>query len=119
MIDLPDGRLYLAGEWVTGGGDPITSVFPADGSVNCTLNGASIEDTERAIAAAKAAQAGPAWRGMKPHERARILTRIADGIEANIARIGTIQSRDTGELRVKPVLWRPVRRVRSAIWRLR
>jgi acyl-CoA reductase-like NAD-dependent aldehyde dehydrogenase len=34
---------------------------------------------------------------MKPHERARILYRIADGIEANVTRISEIQSRDTGK----------------------
>jgi acyl-CoA reductase-like NAD-dependent aldehyde dehydrogenase len=97
MTDLPDGRLYLGGDWVTGGGDEITSLFPADGSLNQVLRGASAEDTDRAIAAAKTAQADPAWRGLKPHDRARILHRIADGIEANTARISQIQSRDTGK----------------------
>lgn len=95
--ELPDGRLYLGGEWQAGSGAEITSVFPADGSVNRVLRGASAADGEAAIARAKAAQADPAWRGMKPHERARILYRIADGIEANIDRISRIQSRDTGK----------------------
>ena len=34
---------------------------------------------------------------MLPHERAKILHRIADGIEANIPRISRLQSRDTGK----------------------
>lgn len=95
--ELPDGRLYLAGEWVTGTGAEIVSIFPADGTVNRVLRGASAADGERAIARAKAAQADPAWRGLKPHERARYLYRIADGIEANINRISRIQSCDTGK----------------------
>lgn len=96
-IDLPDGRLFVGGEWETGSGAELRSVFPADGSLNRALCGASREDGLRAIARAKAAQADPAWRGLKPHQRARHLHAIADGIEANAARIAFIQSRDTGK----------------------
>jgi NAD-dependent aldehyde dehydrogenases len=95
--ELPDGRLFIGGEWETGTGAEITSIYPADGSVNRVLKGASRADGERAIARALKAQADPAWRGLKPHERARHLTRIADGIEKNAARIAFIQTRDTGK----------------------
>ena len=95
--DMPDGRLFLAGEWREGTGAEITSVFPADGSVNRVLRGASTADGEEAIARAKAAQADPSWRNLKPHERARYLYAIADGIAANAERISRIQSRDTGK----------------------
>jgi betaine-aldehyde dehydrogenase len=97
MTDMPDGRLYIGGEWECGTGAEITSVYPADGSVNLTLKGASRAEGERAIARALKAQADPGWQAMKPHERARILHRIADGIAANAARISHIQTRDTGK----------------------
>ena len=97
MTDLPDGMLFVGGAWETGSGAEITSIFPADGSVNRVLAGASTADGERAIARAKAAQADPAWRNLRPHERARFLTRIADGIEANVDRISRIQTLDTGK----------------------
>lgn len=97
MTDLPDGKLYVAGEWTEGSGAEITSIFPADGSVNRVLKGASEADGLRAIERAKAAQADPAWRGLRPHERARLLSRIADGIEANVERIARIQTMDTGK----------------------
>jgi betaine-aldehyde dehydrogenase len=97
MTDLPEGRLFVGGEWEWGTGAEITSVYPADGSVNRVLRGASRADGERAIARALAAQADSAWRGMKPHERARFLHRIADGIEADAARIALVQTRDTGK----------------------
>ena len=96
-VALPDGRLYVAGEWEAGTGAEITSIFPADGTVNRVLTGASRADGERAIARARAAQADPAWRGLKPHERARHLYAIADGIEANADRIAAIQTLDTGK----------------------
>jgi betaine-aldehyde dehydrogenase len=95
--DLPEGKLYVAGEWETGSGAEITSIFPADGSVNRVLKGASEADGVRAIERAKAAQADPAWRNLRPHERARFLARIADGIDANVDRISRIQTMDTGK----------------------
>lgn len=97
MTDLPDGKLFVAGEWEAGSGAEITSIFPADGSVNRALRGASEADGLRAIERAKKAQADPAWRTLRPHERARILARIADGIEANADRIARIQTLDTGK----------------------
>ena len=97
--DLPDGRLFVGGKWETGSGAEIVSTFSHDGSLNRRLAGASREDGERAIARAKAAQADPAWRDLLPHERARYLTRIADGIEANVDRISFVQTRDTGKTR--------------------
>lgn len=97
MTEMPDGRLFVGGEWEWGTGSEITSVYPADGSVNLVLKGASRADGERAIARAVTAQADPAWRGMKAHERARILHRIADGIDASAAGIAHIQTRDTGK----------------------
>ncbi len=97
MIELPQNKLFVGGEWEEGTGAEIVSIFPADGSVNRVLRGASVTDGERAIERAKRAQADPAWRNLKPHERARFLYAIADGIEANAQRIAYIQSRDTGK----------------------
>ena len=82
MTDLPDGKLYVAGEWTTGSGAEITSIFPADGSVNRVLKGASEADGLAAIERAKGAQADPAWRNLRPHER------VADAIEEEHAHHG-------------------------------
>lgn len=97
MTDMPDGRLFVGGDWEAGTGAEITSTFPHDGSLNLVLKGASRADGERAIARAMVAQADPAWRGLKAHERARLLHQIAAGIDANAARLAHIQTRDTGK----------------------
>lgn len=97
--ELPDGRLFVGGEWEHGSGAEIVSTFSHDGSENRRLKGASAEDGLRAIERAKAAQADPTWRDLLPHQRARYLAKIADGIEANIDRISYIQTRDTGKTR--------------------
>jgi len=96
-FDMPANRLYLAGDWRQGRGAEITSRFPADQSLNAVINGASRQDALEAIAAAKRAQAATGWADLMPHERARYLARIADGIEASADRIAFVQSRDTGK----------------------
>jgi betaine-aldehyde dehydrogenase len=96
-FELPPADLFIGGSWEKGTGAEIASVFSADGSVNRVINGASRADGERAIERALRAQADPAWRNLKPHERARYLYRIAEGIENNAARIAHIQTRDTGK----------------------
>jgi acyl-CoA reductase-like NAD-dependent aldehyde dehydrogenase len=70
-VELPDGRLFVGGEWEEGSGAQITSIVPADGCINRVLRGASREDGLRDIERARKAQADPAWRNLRPRERAR------------------------------------------------
>jgi betaine-aldehyde dehydrogenase len=95
--ELPDGRLYIAGTWRTGRGAEITSTFPADGTLNRVVRGASLEDVEDAIGGAQKALRTSSWGTLKPHERASTLYRISDGISASLDRIAYVQSRDTGK----------------------
>lgn len=97
LDQLPQDRIYVAGEWRRGRGAVIESRFSADNTMNCFVSGASSDDGREAVAAAKAAQADPAWRAMKPHERAGLLHAISRGIADNMERIAFIQSRDTGK----------------------
>lgn len=90
-------KLFIGGEWRRGRGAEIVSCFPADGSVNATISGASTEDIDLAIERAREAASAPAWRNLRPHERAAFLYRIADGLAQNVDRISYVQSRDTGK----------------------
>lgn len=94
---LQHDKLYIGGEWRRGRGAEITSNFPADGSLNAHLPGASLEDVDLAIERAQDAAADPAWRRLLPHERASYLYRIADGLAQSADRISQVQSRDTGK----------------------
>jgi betaine-aldehyde dehydrogenase len=96
-FELPDDRLFIAGEWRQGRGAEIVSYFPADGSLNRVLHGASVEDVDLAIDRAQVAANDPAWKKLRPHERAGFLYRIADGITREADRIAYVQSRDTGK----------------------
>lgn len=90
-------RIFVAGAWRQGRGAEITSSFAAEGTDNTVVSGASAADVDEAIEKARAAQANPAWRGLKPQDRATYLYKISDGITANIARIAWVQSRDTSK----------------------
>lgn len=90
-------ELYIAGEWRLGRGHVIQSTFPADNSVNAEISTASPEDIEEAIAKADQAWRTPEWRNRMPHERAKILYKVADIIEARVDALSQLQTRDNGK----------------------
>ena len=73
------------------------SYFPADGSVNATLNAASLEDLQEAITHAERAWRDPQWRNTLPHQRAKLLHKVADNIESRVDELARMQSRDNGK----------------------
>jgi betaine-aldehyde dehydrogenase len=72
------------------------SHFPADGSLNATLRAASLDDLQEAIDCAERAWREPTWRNMLPHQRAKILHKVADLIES-LDELAQMQSRDNGK----------------------
>ena len=77
-------KIFLAGRWCEGRGEEMSSVFPADGSVNARLRAANVEDVNEAVAAAEKAWREPSWRGLVPHQRAAILHRVSDLITEQV-----------------------------------
>lgn len=90
-------ELYIAGEWRLGRGNVIQSTFPADNSVNAEISTASADDIEEAIQKADQAWREPTWRNSLPHERAKILYKVADIIEARVDELSQLQTRDNGK----------------------
>jgi betaine-aldehyde dehydrogenase len=89
--------IFIGGTWRAGNGAPVVSVNPVDGSVNAAFAGADAADVAEAVARGKAAMAAPAWRNLLPHERARIIRRIGDGIAAETESLALLQLRDNGK----------------------
>jgi len=92
--------ILVGGEWRRGRGEAYASRYPADDSVNAELAAASVEDVEEAILAADAAWRRPDWHGLKPHERAAVLYRVASLIRERAEELAQLQRRDNG----KPIL---------------
>lgn len=89
--------IFIGGQWRRGGGNLMHSRFPADGSLNASLYAASLDDLQEAIDCADRAWREPTWRNMLPHQRAKILHKVADLIEAQIDELTRKQSRDNGK----------------------
>ncbi|PWE15547.1 aldehyde dehydrogenase [Alcaligenes faecalis] len=89
--------LFLAGHWRQGRGAVARSIFPADGSVNAEFSTASLDDVQEAVQAAHRAWQEPCWRNSLPVERARVLYKVADLIEQNVAELAALQTRDNGK----------------------
>ena len=94
--------MSLITHWI--GGEPRPSVSgatfddvaPATGKVAAQISRGGPEDVQAAVDAAKAALAGP-WGAMTRLERADILDRIADGLEARLDELARLESEDTGK----------------------
>jgi betaine-aldehyde dehydrogenase len=89
--------ILVAGEWRAGRGARFASHYPADGSVNAELAAASIDDVNDAIVCAHEAWQKASWRGLKPHERAAILHRVAALIRSRSEELAHLQRRDNGK----------------------
>jgi 5-carboxymethyl-2-hydroxymuconic-semialdehyde dehydrogenase len=70
--------------------DPVTSIPYAEAAAGGPA------DIDRAVAAARRAFTSGPWPGLPARERARILTRIADAIEARGDRIAALETFDSG-----------------------
>lgn len=95
-------RHFIDGEFVA---SPTTfaNVSPVDGQVLGQVCEADRPLVDRAVAAAKAAQAGP-WADYSASQRADLLLRIAEGIEARFEEFVAAEVADTG---------RPVQQART------
>lgn len=90
--------MLIGGDWVSCEQNALESVNPADGSVNYRVSTAGSEHVDAAVAAARSAVAGKAWRQMLPHVRAQVLSRISDGLKANADELARLQMIENGKV---------------------
>jgi aldehyde dehydrogenase (NAD+) len=96
-ITLPTG-LYINGEFVKAtGGQTITSINPTDESEIATVQAASVEDVDKAVAAARAAFNGSEWRDLTNTDRGALMYKLADLIEAEKETLATLETWDNGK----------------------
>jgi len=87
---------FVGGEWVAPvGGRYFENPTPVTGEVFCEVARSEAADIDRALDAAHGA--APGWGKTTPAERALILNRIADRIEANLETIALAESWDNGK----------------------
>jgi aldehyde dehydrogenase len=87
---------WIGGEWVAPvKGQYFENPSPVTGKVFCEVARGTAEDIELALDAAHAA--APAWGRTSPAERANILNKIADRIEANLEMLAVGETWDNGK----------------------
>ena len=87
---------YIGGKWVAPAkGQYFTNITPVTGNALCEIPRSSAEDIERALDAAHGAKA--AWGRTAPAERAVMLNRMADRMEAKLEYLATIETWDNGK----------------------
>ena len=90
-------RQYLNGVFETGS-QTFESLDPATGEPWAVMPEARAQDVDRAVAAARQALTAPAWAGLTPTQRGKLLYRLADLVAENAQTLAEIETRDTGKI---------------------
>ena len=79
---VTERRSYIDGSWVTGRGTPITVTSPGTEELVAEVEGASLEQFESAVHAARHAFDSGGWPTLAPDHRIATVLRFADSLEA-------------------------------------
>ena len=91
-------QLFVDGAFTdSSNGKTFPTLNPATGQLLADVSEGTIEDVDRAVAAArKAFEAGP-WPKMPARERGKLLVKIADRLMARVDEIATLETLDNGK----------------------
>jgi phenylacetaldehyde dehydrogenase len=90
-------KLFINNEWVEAeSGKSIDVINPATGKVIAKAAAGGASDIDRAVRAARAAFDSGPWPQMPPVERAKLLWKLADAVEAAADEIAYVLSLDNG-----------------------
>jgi acyl-CoA reductase-like NAD-dependent aldehyde dehydrogenase len=113
VVDLPVGPLptglRIGGELLPGSAEPIQVVNPATGAAFASVASADAGDIDHAVRVADETFRSGVWSRMTIHDRARLMNRFADGIEARMADLYRIETMNNG---------RPITETKAQITRL-
>lgn len=96
MSDPTSSMCFIAGKWLTGGGDLVTRGCPATGERVWSGYAATPDQVAAAIDAARAAF--PSWAARPRQQREAILTRYAEELRLRRDSLAIAISRDMGKL---------------------
>src|SRR4029077_8995936 len=88
-------QMLIGGELISGEGEVEAILDSATGAQIASVPAASAAQVEAAVLAAE--NAFPGWARTPPRERATLMLRIADRIEAQAAEFAALESRNTGK----------------------
>ncbi|MBU3671616.1 MAG: aldehyde dehydrogenase family protein [Sinobacteraceae bacterium] len=90
--------MLIGGEWLEAqGGERLESLNPATGKVLASIPSGDARDVDLAVRAAREALNSPAWRDLTGAQRARLLWKMADLMEAHLDELAELESLDQGK----------------------
>lgn len=90
---------YINGEWQDTASQQLEDVInPATGEVIGKVPFSTKEDTERAIQAARDAFESGVWSDLTPQQRAKVLLKVADLIDAEAETLARVETEDNGKI---------------------
>jgi len=90
-------KLLIGGEWREAqSGERFPAVNPATAEVIGYAASGAAEDVDAAVKAARSAFESRTWSAMSPHDRGRLLMRVAELIEANAEELAQLESLNSG-----------------------
>lgn len=89
---------FVGGEKRLGSAAAFVSRNPATGAANYSVASASADDVKDCIEIGRRAAQQPSWKRLRPHERARLLHAISDGMTKNTERLAEAQMRENGKV---------------------
>jgi phenylacetaldehyde dehydrogenase len=91
-------KMLIGSEWVEAqSGRQIDSLNPATGELLARVPAGEAADVDRAVAAARASFDSGVWRDMTGAQRARVLWRMAELMEAHIDELAELETLDQGK----------------------
>jgi aminobutyraldehyde dehydrogenase len=94
--DVESKKIFVGGNWVeAASGGTMEVLNPATAEVIAEVPECDAADVDRAVQAAK--EALPEWLETTPGERAEVLLKLADVLDANAEELAEIESRNVGK----------------------
>ncbi|MFE7416971.1 aldehyde dehydrogenase family protein [Rhodococcus sp. NPDC057529] len=93
---LIEAECHIGGRWLTGAGEPFTSIDPTTGRQLALTPASSRGQVAAAVSAARDAFDGGAWSRLTPGERGVLLHRLADLLERDRDRIVDLAATEIG-----------------------
>lgn len=97
-LQLPPRQLLIGGNWQSASsGETISIVNPATGHGFAEMESATATDVDLAVQAARKTFNNPSWRRMRPLDRGKLLSKVADLIEMNAHELALLECLDNGK----------------------
>jgi acyl-CoA reductase-like NAD-dependent aldehyde dehydrogenase len=97
-MTTPELKLLIGNEWrAAHSGKTFETINPATEDINARVAMGGVEDVDLAVKAARKAFDDPAWRRMPAAQRAKLVYKLGELIDAHADELAQLETKDTGK----------------------